>query len=147
MTHVFGVSCRLAEQLLFLAGEKELTYISGDELADCWSKIGASAPHFSHPPENWRKHTPMLVADVQEDTWKALEAAQVHHYLWLISLAKVSHMDKSRIRVRGHCKVIDKDMLTRNCEDWGHLWVLPQYDSRINGRQWWYLFFSPFINT
>lgn len=139
MAHVFGVSCRLAGQLLILVGEAGLTHISEDELADCWLKTGASAPCVSHPLE-WPRHALMLVADVQEDTWKALEAAQVHHYLWLILLAKVNHADKSRIRVGGHCKVTDKDMLTRSCEGWGHLGVLPQYDSRISGRQWWYLF-------
>lgn len=140
MAHAFGVSCRWAKQLLFLGVEAGLTHIWGDELADYWSKTGTTAPHVSHAPEGWLRHALVLVADVREDMWKAREGAQVHHYFWLILVAKVSHTDKSRIRVGGHCKVTNEDMLTRTCKDWGRLCILPQCDSRINGRQCWYLF-------
>lgn len=51
---------------------------------------------------------------------RPLEAAEACHYFWLVLVTKVNQMDKSRIKVGGHCKITDKDMFTRSCGDWVH---------------------------
>lgn len=139
---IFGVSCRLARQLLFLGVEGGVPHISGDKLADCWllTLDWETAPPVSYPPESWLRCTLMVVADVHKDKWKALEGAQERHYFWLILVAKVSHTDKSRIGVGGHGKVTNEDMWTRSCKDWGLLCMPPQHASGTDGRQCCYLF-------